>query len=236
MLKHKLLIVVSTLAAAVFCTVALAQQPAAGQAKGKGGGGAKAAKQTRPPVFFRESWKETPGGEHPADQASIANGNLELKLYSPSGEIQVTGTDKDENNPVHLWTGECESACGAAFRNKEAFADLSGLARIRWTHKMSGFHQIRPMVKLSDGTYLIGDRAEGTTTDWLTTEFLFADVHWVKLDPKRMVTTGGWVPSPDLSKVDEIGFADLMPGSGHGQGGWSDVGAVEVYAKSVKRE
>jgi len=230
MLNQRVLFAASTLLAALVCT-GLAQQPAGGQAKGKGG-----PKASRPPVFFRESWKETPGGEHAADQASIANGNLELKLYAPSGEIMVTGTDKDENNPVHLWTGECESACGAAFRNKEAFADLTGLSRIRWTHKMSGFHQIRPMVKLADGTWLVGDRADGTPTDWLTTEFLFADVRWLKLDPKRMVTTGTWVATPDLSKVDEIGFADLMPGSGHGAGGWADVGAVEVYAKSVKRE
>jgi hypothetical protein len=39
----------------------------------------------------------------------------------------------------------------------------------------------------------------------------------------------------DLSKVDEIGFVDLMPGSGHGQGGWVDVAQVEVYGGSVPR-
>jgi hypothetical protein len=50
------------------------------------------------------------------------------------------------------------------------------------------------------------------------------------------VTVGDWVNAPNLSRVDEIGFADLMPGSGHGQGGWSDVARIEVYAKPVKRE
>src|SRR5437773_2068752 len=39
----------------------------------------------------------------------------------------------------------------------------------------------------------------------------------------------------DLSKVDEIGFADLMPGSGHGPGGWVDVAQIEVYARAVLR-
>ena len=34
---------------------------------------------------------------------------------------------------------------------------------------------------------------------------------------------------------DEIGYVDLIPGSGHGAGGWSDVGAIEVYANAVKR-
>jgi hypothetical protein len=38
-----------------------------------------------------------------------------------------------------------------------------------------------------------------------------------------------------LSRVDEVGFVDLMPSSGHGPGGWSDVGRVEVFGKPVKR-
>jgi hypothetical protein len=45
-----------------------------------------------------------------------------------------------------------------------------------------------------------------------------------------------WAPNPDLSKVDEIGFADLMPGSGHGTGGWIQLGGIEVYGKSVPRD
>jgi len=34
---------------------------------------------------------------------------------------------------------------------------------------------------------------------------------------------------------DEIGFADLIPASGHGPGGWFDVGQIEVYGKAVAR-
>ena len=44
------------------------------------------------------------------------------------------------------------------------------------------------------------------------------------------------VEEPDLSRVDEIGFTDLMPGSGHGPGGWSDVAWIEVHCKPVKRD
>jgi hypothetical protein len=43
------------------------------------------------------------------------------------------------------------------------------------------------------------------------------------------------VERPDLSKVDEIGFGDLIPGSGHGAGGWSDVAQFDVFATSVAR-
>jgi len=44
-----------------------------------------------------------------------------------------------------------------------------------------------------------------------------------------------WITNPDLSRVDEVGFVDLMPGSGHGNGGWSDLAWIEVYGKPVPR-
>jgi hypothetical protein len=234
-----------------------AQQPAAGQRQGGPGAGASQGQREgrggaagggqragggargRAPLFFREEWKQTPaGGEHPVNPAeALSNPNLELKLYGPSSkEFLLTGAATDENNPIHLWTGMCTSPCGATLRDKSNFADLTGLARMKWVTKMSGYHQVRPLIKLADGTLLVGDRADGSTVDWLQTEFTFSDMRWRRLDPERAVTTGDWVNAPNLSKVDEIGFVDLLPGSGHGQGGWSDVAAIEVYAKPVKRE
>ena len=238
------------LAVALFSTVANAQQAPAGGARQGGAapggarqGGAAGAqaggggRATRPGVFIKEEWKQNEkNDEHPVTQASIANANLELKLYgSSSKEIQLTGRAGDENNPIHVWTGMCTTPCALTLRDKTSFGDLSGLARIRWNLKTSGFHQVRPLLKLADGTFLVGDRAEGTVRDWLFTEFNLADVRWLRLDPERVVTTGSIVDRPDLSKVDEIGFADLMPGSGHGQGGWVDVAQFEVYGKGVAR-
>jgi hypothetical protein len=206
-----------------------AQTPAAAPAT-------PAAKPQRPGLFFREEWQQIEkGGEHPVDAAAIGNPNLELKLYVPAGEILLTGTRNDETNPVHVWTGMCTTPCAVAFREKTRRADLTGLARLRWNTKMSGFHQIRPIVKLADGTWLVGDQAIGSTRDWLVSELSFADLHWLKLDIARVVTTGNVLEKVDLTQVDEIGFADLMPGSGHGPGGWSDVAQVEVYAKGVAR-
>jgi len=57
----------------------------------------------------------------------------------------------------------------------------------------------------------------------------------MKLDITRVVAIGTWVERPNLSKVDEVGFADLMPGSGHGPGGYVNVGRIEVYGRPVKR-
>jgi hypothetical protein len=193
--------------------------------------------RSRAPLFFQEDWKQTSaGGEHPVTPESLANPNLELKLYgTTSKDVQLTGAATDENNPTHVWTGLCSTPCAVAFRDKNNFADLSGLARIKWVTKVSGFHQVRPILKLADGTWLVGDHEDGSTVDWLISEFSLSDVRWLRLDIANVFTKGNFVEKPDLTKVDEIGFVDLMPGSGHGPGGWVDVAAIEVYGRPVKR-
>jgi hypothetical protein len=95
--------------------------------------------------------------------------------------------------------------------------------------RTSGFHQIRPVLKLADGTWLVGDRTTGPFSDFNQADVTIADVRWLKLDIDRVVSVGNWVEHPDLTKVDEVGFADLMPGSGHGPGGYVNVGRIEVY-------
>ena len=213
---------------------AFAQQPAAPAAGARAGG----PNRGRPPLFFKEEWKQTEkGGEHPVTPAeALSNPNLELKLYGPAAkEFLMTGSAGDENNPTHLWTGMCTSPCGATLRDKARMVDLSGLARIKWNTKMSGFHQVRPLIKLADGTYLVGDKADGSITDWLWSEIPVADVKWLRIDIATGVTKGTFVPNPDLTKVDEVGYIDLMPGSGHGQGGWSDVAQIEIYGRPVTR-
>ena len=217
------------MAAALAVSLSCAQTPAAK-------GAAPPPKVPRPQLFLKEEWKQTAaGGEHPVAASSIGNANLELQLHVPTGEILLTGSPGDEANPTHVWTGMCASPCAVTFRDKHHYADLTGAARIRWNTKVSGFHQVRPVIKLADGTWLVGDRADGATRDWMLSEIFYGDVRWLKLDIARVVTTGNLVDKVDLSKVDEIGFADLMPGSGHGPGGWSDVAQVEVYGKAVAR-
>ena len=168
---------------------------------------------------------------------ATANPSLELKLYGKSGkDIQLTGAAGDENNPIHLWTGLCESNCAVALRDKSNYVDLTGLAKIRWLTKVSGFHQVHPIVKLANGTWLVGDHADGSLADWHEGSFSISEVRWLRLDIEKVLAKGVWVEKPDLSKVDEVGFTDLMPGSGHGPGGWSDVAWIEVYGKPVKRD
>src|SRR5438132_5408875 len=228
----------SVIVSTVMCLIVLIIACSAfAQERGQGQRGA--APPTRAPLFFKEEWKQTPaGGEHPVEiPTALSNSNLELKLIGPTGkEILMTGAATDENNPTHLWTGMCTTPCGFTLREKNNVVDLTGLARTKFVTKVSGYHKVWPAVKLADGTLLVADKPEGSTADWLESDLAVSEMRWRKLDPARLATTGDWVANPNLSKVDEIGFVDLMPSSGHGQGGWVDVARIEVYGKSAKRE
>jgi hypothetical protein len=204
---------------------------------------APAKTPTRPPVFFSEGWKQltTPPDDHgawPASQAAVASPNLALSVHGPSGKdiVLVAVRGSADVYPLNLWTGSTTSPAAATLRDRTSFVDLSGpFAKIRWTVRTSGFHQIRPVLKLADGTWLVGDHTTGPTADFGTSDVSIADVRWLKLDIDRVVTVGNWVEHPNLAKVDEVGFADLMPGSGHGPGGYVNVGRIEVYGDAVKR-
>ncbi len=226
---------------AVFAALALTPSAFAQTAPPARGG--RGAAPSRPPVFFSESWKALPTttddhGEWPASQAGVASPNLQLSLYGPSGKditlVNVRGSA--DVYPLNLWTGVTTSPVGATLRDKDNYVDLSNpLSKIRWVVRTSGFHQIRPLLKLADGTWLVGDHTTGPVGDFSQMEVSLADVRWMKIDPARMVTVGNMIDHPDLSKVDEVGFADLMPGSGHGNGGWVNVAKIEVFGRSVKR-
>ena len=204
---------------------------------------AQGATQERPPVFLSESWRAlaAPPDDHgawPASQQGVSSPNLQLTLHGTSGkEIQLVNVrGAADLYPLNLWTGTTTSPSAATLRDRNRFVDLtSPFAKIRWTVRTSGFHQVRPVVKLADGTWLVGDRATGPSADFNQDDVSIADVRWMKLDIARVVAVGNWVERPDLSKVDEVGFADLIPGSGHGAGGYVNVARIEVYGKPIKR-
>ncbi len=227
--------IVAALAAACFASATLAQSGARPPAN--------AAASSRPPLFLSEGWKSlpTPPDDHgawPAAQAGVASPDLELALHGTSAnEIQLVAVrGQSDVYPMNLWTGTTTSPCAATLRDRGRFVDLSDpLAKIRWTVRTSGFHQVRPVLKLADGTWLVGDHTTGPSVDFDVADVSIADVHWMQLDIARVVTVGGWVEHPDLRKVDEVGFADLMPGSGHGPGGYANVARIEVYGRAVPR-
>jgi hypothetical protein len=145
----------------------------------------------------------------------------------------------EPTDPPNLWTGVCSTPVAVTLRDRGRYVDLTGNAKIRWVTRVSGFHVVRPLVKLADGTWLVGDYSEGAassnSTLFLESEVAVASLRRLPLDITGVVARGTWIVTPDLSKVDEVGFADLMPGSGHGWGGFVNVGKIEVYGRPVPR-
>jgi hypothetical protein len=117
-------------------------------------------------------------------------------------------------------------------KSKTSWVDLSSYSKIVWRSKQVGFRELHIILKLSDGTWLVSDKCDEPSKDWRIFEFNLADINWYKLDIKNVIE-GQPVTNPDLSKVDEIGFTDLMRG---GQSiACSRLDWIEVYGKAVKR-
>lgn len=190
------------------------------------------------PLLFREEFKNGEGThEHFVTQADLANENLELKIYGDKSTYMAVDNSPDSTGEF-LFSGLCLSTCAITLQVKNSYMDLSGLGRVRWRTRQSGFHILHPIVKLADGTWLIGDHGDGYTTDWSISEFSLYDLRWRHLDIEQVIEDkpdAVWTEHPDLSKVEEIGFTDLMKGSGHGGAGSSRVDWVEVYGKAVPR-
>ncbi len=208
-------------------------------------------KATVAPLAFKVDWVRPASQENtkvrymPA-QENIADPNVEIKYYGAAKQILTTGAPGSGLVPYGVWTGTATGPFAMTFRLKSGYIDLTGLANIKWFTKTSGFHVVRPVVKLANGTMLVGDAAFASVTQLSESQFFVGSVHWIKLDPEKIVTLNSgraaanpsgeiWAPNPDLSKVDEIGFVDLMPGSGHGTGGWIQLGNMEVFGKTVPR-
>jgi hypothetical protein len=230
----------------MICAVS-AQQPAAapaGPAQGRGGTGA--ARASASPLFFDVNFVRPASqtGQTKVVQENVGDSNLELKQYGLHESCLLTsGNPGSETTPFSVWSGECEQPFATLFRHKANYVDLTGGAKIRWAVKTSGFHVVRPVVKLADGTMLVGETAAASVPMLLQSEVPLGAIRWIKLDPKRVVTMGLqgapfneiWVPNVDLSRVDEIGFVDLMPASGHGTGGYIHVSQFQVYGRAVPR-
>jgi hypothetical protein len=241
----RMTVVSVTLAAMVASVSVFAQEPA--PAQGGRGGRAGGGRPAPPTEVLKVEWRAIPGvtGTRPGvpDQVAVAQGhitdpNVEIKEYGAAPKLLKTNGD-----PTSVWSGEVDAPFAVTFRQKDSYLDLTGAAKIRWSTKTSGFHVVRPVLKLADGTLLVGDFTSMNVPMLAVTEFPVATIRWVKLDPMRVVTVSSpgnsnneiWAQNPDLSKVDEVGFTDLMPASGHGTGGYIQVGTIEVYGHPVPR-
>jgi hypothetical protein len=93
-----------------------------------------------------------------------------------------------------------------------------------------GQGQLRVILKLESGAWLVSDQHDDESGDWRVREFTVSDLRWRALDIATLVE-GRRAESPDLSRVAEVGFSDLMRG-GRTQA-CSRLDWIEVYGRGV---
>jgi hypothetical protein len=201
-----------------------------------------------PPLLFREVWQQPPHTGPLNDEnrritpQALTHKDLEYRLYgSDASNIQVT----EHNGVPDLWTGVTNSPVALTMRHKSAYLDLTGTTRMRWRTRTGWRRNCAGSSASGDGTLLVGSQtfvspqrrmvgSDAFSGSFVVSEVTFEDQRWFRLDPAKVVTLKE-VANPDLSRVDEIGFVDLMPGGGHGFAGCSNVSWIEVYATPRKR-
>ena len=193
----------------------------------------KVAEAGRPTLFFREDFKETPAAT-PITQDHLSNPNLVLALYGAGKDgMRKSHHDTPADDPYYMWDGSCEGNCAATLRDKASYADLTGLAKIRWRTKQSGFRRLHIVLKLAGGAWLVSEPVEAASTDWRESEWAIQDLRWRRLDIKTLIE-GALVDRPDLSRVDEIGWTTLMTGGNTPAS--SRVDWVAIYGRAVPRK
>lgn len=186
----------------------------------------------RPPLFFREDWRETEAAT-PVTQDHVSHPDLTLQLYGPGRDgIKKSHHDKPVDDPYYIWSGTANGNWMVTLRHRTRLADLTGQAKVRWRAKQAGFRQLRIALKLANGDWLVSSESDGPSEDWREREFILAGIRWRKLDPKQIIE-GPWAKNPDLTRVEEIGFTDLMTG---GQSiACSRLDWIEVWARAAAR-
>lgn len=185
-----------------------------------------------PRLLFREDWKETPPAT-PITQEHVANPDLILTRHGPAeAKLRKSHHDKPADDPYYLWSGEADATWAISLRHRTLSMDLSGPAKVRWRAKQSGFRQLRVIVRLADGRWLVSDQFDDASEDWRVREFDLGQVRWRTLDIEKVVE-GRWEPNPDLRRVEEIGCTDLMPGGRTAAS--SRLDWIEVYGRAIPR-
>ena len=185
----------------------------------------------RPGLFLKEEWKETPA-EIPLHQGHVNHPDLIVALYGPGKDsLKKSHHNTPVDDPYYIWSGLCLGNWAVTLKHRELNMNLSAASKIKWRSKQSGFRKLHIILKLEDGTWLVSRQGDGASGDWRIKEFNIPDLEWYILDI-HSITERKKVPNPDLSKVTEVGFTDLMPG------GMSDACSrldwIEVYAYLVR--
>ena len=196
------------------------------------------------PLLFQEVWTRAPLTQ-PMVQDNLGNKQLTLHIYGNANEIRKTYHPTDD----YTYTGETTSNWAITVSDASAIWDLSGTAKIRLKTQNSGYRFLHVVIKTADGKYFVSEEGSPESSVWIERDYVFSDLNWRNLmmtdtptnasnrrqpDPKRIPIIPTSQGTPDLTRVEEVGFSDLMPG------GWipstSRVASFAVYGKAVPKK
>ena len=191
-----------------------------------------AAVKSQSKLLFREDWKEIPAAT-PVTQEHVSNPRLILSLYGPAkDEIKKSNHPPIPNDPYYIWSGDCKGNWALSLRDKDGWIDLTGDSKIKLRSRQSGFRQLHLILRLATGDWMVSDQSVAYTADWTVDELKIADLGWRKLNIETVIE-GNRIENPDVSKVAEVGFTDLMTGGGTPAS--SRLDWIEVYGKGLSK-
>jgi hypothetical protein len=222
----------------------MAAPRAGGPARGLGAGGpAGMGTDEIAPLIFEEKWTRAPQAQ-PMTQANLGNQSLTLHLYGDMDGIRKTYHPIED----YTYTGETKTNWAITVSDAKNAWDLTGAAKIMLRTRNSGYRFTHVVIRTADGRYFVSEEGSGESSAWMNVDYVFSDLHWRSLlmtdtptnasnkrapDPKLVPIIPQARATPDLKRVDEVGFSDLMPG------GWipstTRVNAFALYGKQVAR-
>ena len=186
----------------------------------------------RPGSILREDWKEIPP-EYPVTQKHVSNPDLILGLYGAGKDsIKKSHHDTPSDDPFYIWSGLCPGSWAVTLKHRKNYLNLSKYAKIKWRTKQSGFRQLHILLKLANGSWLVSKQSDPASADWREKEFILENLDWYTIDMETF-TEQKLAINPDLSKINEIGFTDLVAGGG--SIACSRLDWIEVYGYLVPR-
>jgi acetyl esterase/lipase len=182
-------------------------------------------------LFFREDWKEIPFAL-PITSEHVANPELRMETHGPGRlGIKKSHHAEIENDPFYIWSGKCELSWALSLRKNGYLADLSVAgAKVRWRSRQSGDYALHLLVKLPGERWFISEQSDAGQA-WHDHEFQIADLSWRYFSVIK-AGAGEKVETPNLDRVEQIGFTDQRQGNGSRSS--SRLDWIEVHSGSVK--
>jgi hypothetical protein len=232
--------------AAGLTAAAVAQTPTPGGPRpgGPGGGIPQIGGDPAPAaLLFREEWNNLPLAQ-PMTPAHLSNKALALHLYGDIAGIRKSAHPTEN----YTYTGETLGNWAITLSDPASLWDLSAKGKVMLKTRNSGYRLTHILIKTADGKWYASEEGSPESSLWIEREYILADLHWRNLMmedkptnpsnqrqpiPTRTPIVPTSVGTPNLSRIEEIGFSDLMVG------GWipasTRVNAWAVYGKKVAR-